>query len=90
MDGNAIEKVAEELESQNLEERFPENKPTQTDHVNKKLLDSFLERLNQNDNSVAFAFNNNSNTSQSAFDEADFVSGDEKDSKCNDPVSSKN
>lgn len=32
----------------------PEQKPTQTDHLNKKLLSAFLDRLNSVDNSVAF------------------------------------
>jgi len=31
-----------------------ERKITQTDHINKKLLGAFLDRLNQGDNSVAF------------------------------------
>lgn len=36
------------------EELIPERKITQTDHVNSKLLKAFLNRLNQNDNTVAF------------------------------------
>lgn len=39
------------------EEPLQERKITQTDHVNKKLLQSFLERINQNDNTVAFGLN---------------------------------
>lgn len=43
------------------EEKKAEEK-TLTDHLNKKLLGSFLERLNQNDNSLAFAFNRNNSS----------------------------
>lgn len=68
MDSNTnIDQVVEELQHQNLNDaavaEVQENKPTQTDHVNKRLLDSFLERLNQNDNSVAFALNKNCDAS---------------------------
>ena len=93
MDRDAVDKVSEELESQNLgdtaiEEAKPENKLTQTDHVNKKLLDSFLERLNHNDNSVAFAFTASSNASQADIADPESHSGDEKEN--DDKVSSMN
>ncbi|GFR64811.1 hypothetical protein ElyMa_000187500 [Elysia marginata] len=84
MDGNSIDKVAEELQNQTLDDdalgKIPENKLTQTDHVNKRLLDSFLERLNQNDNSIAFGLNTNSNSSQSEFDDTEFSIEDNKES----------
>jgi len=35
-------------------EEKQERQTTQTDHINKKLLGAFLERLNQNDNSISF------------------------------------
>ena len=45
-----------------------ERKTTQTDHINKKLLGAFLERLNQKDNSVSFGLNAQNND-----DDNDFV-----------------
>lgn len=53
-------------DSTGQEEAKPERKITQTDHINKKLLGAFLDRLNQGDNSVAFGLD-----PQPAFDEED-------------------
>jgi len=44
-----------------------ERKTTQTDHINKKLLGAFLERLNQKDNSVSFGLNAQNNDDHNDF-----------------------
>ena len=57
-----VDDVEKKLNEANLNENCDspveesaENKLTQTDRLNKKLLTSFLDRLNQGDNSVSFA-----------------------------------
>ena len=46
-------------------EQQTERKITQTDHLNKKLLSSFLDRLNTGDNSVSFVLKQQDNRDQS-------------------------
>lgn len=53
------------------EEETCERKPTQTDHLNKKLLSSFLTRLNNADNTVAFGLQANSSNEDTASREPD-------------------
>ncbi|KAK7486769.1 hypothetical protein BaRGS_00021916 [Batillaria attramentaria] len=53
----------------------PEKKPTLTDHLNKKLLSAFLDRLNSADNTVAFGLQSSSqNTEQTDPEKQDFSS----------------
>ena len=49
----------------------PEKKPTQTDHLNKKLLSAFLDRLNTVDNSVAFGLQSSAQRQCSELAESD-------------------
>jgi len=46
--------ITTEEKIEDFQKEKQERQITQTDHINKKLLGSFLERLNQNDNSIAF------------------------------------
>lgn len=51
-----------------------ERKPTQTDHLNKKLLSAFLCRINNSDNSIAFGLQHTQNQEHSGPEEQDFSS----------------
>ena len=75
-----LEKINDEikrLESDQTDEQppadatEPEQKPTQIDHLNKKLLSSFLDRLNSADNSVAFGLHSSAQAQSSEPTESD-------------------
>lgn len=61
------------IEEQNNEGEPEQKPPTLTDHLNKKLLSSFLTRINSEDSNFTQMFKNDENSSNGT-NEADFSS----------------
>ena len=71
---NSIDRDQKDFQPSESESE-PERKITQTDHLNKKLLSAFLDRLNTVDNSVAFGLQSSTQqqcSGQTDSDEQDF------------------